>query len=145
MSVRPIPEGYHAVTPYLVCDELPRVLEFLEAGLGAAVTERMPGPDGEVTHAEVQVGDSRVMLGAARGETRAQPGMLYLYVEDADAAWKRAVDAGGEVVQEPADQFYGDRVGAVADPGGNSWWFATRKGDLTREELAARAAEAGKA
>ncbi|MFN3327089.1 MAG: VOC family protein [Bryobacteraceae bacterium] len=101
----------------------------------------MPGPDGAVMHAEVKVGDSRVMLGGARKEWGAMPGVLCVYVEDADAVYRKAIEAGGTSIKESADQFYGDRHGGVKDPAGNMWWIATHIEDVPEEEMRRRAAE----
>jgi len=144
MAVKPIPDGYHSVTPYLVVKGIPRLLEFLKKAFGAEVTENVPGPDGNPTHAEVKIGDSRVMMGESRAEHPPMPGMLYLYVTDCDAAYQRAIAAGGASIQPPTDQFYGDRSGAVKDPCGNQWWMATRKENLSPAEIAKRAASAHK-
>ena len=95
--------------------------------------------DGSVMHAEIQVGDCHVMMGEPMGDFTPMPAMLYLYVEDVDAAFKQAVQAGALPVMEPADQFYGDRNGGVKDPSGNLWWLASRKENLSSEEMAERA------
>jgi PhnB protein len=139
MAVRAIPEGYHTVTPYLVVPGVARLLDFLKQAFAATETERMAGPDGAVRHAEVQIGDSRVMMGEAQGAYPPMPAVLQLYVEDVDAAYERAVRAGGTSLEAPADQFYGDRRGGVQDPCGNQWWISTRKEDLSADELARRA------
>jgi uncharacterized glyoxalase superfamily protein PhnB len=97
-------------------------------------------PDGVVMHAEVRIGDSMVMLSDGGGEWKPMPAVLYLYVPDADATYRRALDAGATSVQEPTTQFYGDRHGGVRDPSGNVWWIATRVEDVSPEELQKRAA-----
>lgn len=145
MAVKPIPEGYHSVTPYLVVPGVARLLDFLKQAFGAEVSEEpMRQPDGRVMHAEVKIGDSRVMMGEPTGQWTPMPASLYLYVEDVDAVYARAVKVGGSSVMEPADQFYGDRHGGVKDPSGNIWWVATRKENLSSEELKRRAAEYAK-
>jgi PhnB protein len=136
----PIPQGFHTVTPYLVVSDAAKLLDFLQRAFGATERFRMPGPDGSVAHAEMQIGDSIVMLGQPQGENRTMKAMLYLYVPDVDATFKKAVDAGAISVREPADQFYGDRSGAVKDPGGNEWWIATHKEDVTPQEMERRMA-----
>ena len=141
-KVQAVPDGFHSVTPYLVVDDVASVLEFIVQAFGADVTEKMEVPGAGLMHAEVQIGDSRVMLGQARDGYPAMPSMLYLYVEDCDAAFDRAVGAGGAVVREPEDQFYGERSGGVRDPGGNQWWFGTRLEIVSAEEAAKRAGEA---
>src|SRR6266511_6228386 len=114
MAVTPIPEGYHTVTPYLVVQGVPKLIDFLKQAFDAQEIMRMPRPDGTIMHAEVRVGDSAVMMGEARGEFKPMPGSLYLYVDDTDATYQRALQAGATSLMEPADQFYGDRHGA--------WW-----------------------
>jgi uncharacterized glyoxalase superfamily protein PhnB len=139
MAVRPIPEGYHAVTPYLVVQGVPKLLDFLKQAFGAHEIMRMPRPDGTIMHAEVRIGDSAVMMGEAMGDHKPRPSCLYLYVEDADATYRRALQAGATSTMEPADQFYGDRNAGVADPVGNEWWIATHIEDVPPDELARRA------
>lgn len=142
MSVAPIPPGFHTVTPYLVVTDATAQLTFLEKALAGEVQEVMRTPDGAVMHAQVRVGDSIVMLGQASGENAARPSMLYLYVEDVDAWYARAVEHAGTSVQEPRDEFYGDRTAAVEDANGNQWYFATHVEDVAPEEIERRAAEA---
>lgn len=144
MAVKPIPEGYHTVTPYLVVPGAAKLIEFLRHVFDAQEIERMARPDGTVMHAEVRIGDSVVMMGEASGEKPAMPAMLYLYVKDCDATYKRALQAGAISVMEPADQFYGDRNAAVKDASGNQWWMATHVEDVPPEEMARRARERGK-
>ncbi len=138
-NVKPIPDGYHTVTPYLVVEGVAELIDFLKQAFDAVETERIPGPDGKVGHGEVRIGDSVVMLGEASGEWKPMPGMIYLYVNDTDATYKRALDAGATSVMEPADQFYGDRNAGVKDASGNMWWIATRKENVSPEELRKRA------
>lgn len=140
-TVKPIPEGYHTVTPYLVVEGANRLLAFLEAAFGAKVLHRTDRPDGEVAHAEIQIGDSRVMLSGSQPQWPALPCALYLYVEDCDALHAQALAAGAKSTQEPADMFYGDRHGGVIDPAGNQWWIATHIEDVSPEELERRSAE----
>ena len=143
MSVNPIPDGYHTVTPYLVAEGVAKLLDFLQAAFDAEVKERIDMPGGGVAHAEVRIGDSMVMMGEAYGDHKPMPCGLYLYVEDVDAVYAKAIEAGGTSEREPADQFYGDRNGGVIGPCGNHWWIGTHIEDLTEEELARRAAEHG--
>ncbi len=137
MAVKPIPDGYTTVTPYLVVDGAEKLLDFVKQAFGAEELFRMDGPDGTIGHAEVKIGDSIVMLGNSDGSAsgKAMPSTIYLYVEDADATYGRAIDAGGASVEEPADQFYGDRRSAVRDPLGNQWFIATHVEDPTPEEM----------
>lgn len=140
--MKPIPDGYHVVTPYLVAAGAARLIEFLKQAFDAEETERLAAPGGLIGHAEVRIADSAIMIGDARPDVPAMPTMLYLYVHDADAIYHRALAAGATSLQPPTDQFYGDRSGAVVDPAGNQWWIATRIEDLTKDELARRAAAA---
>lgn len=139
-EINPIPDGFHRVTPYLVCDDVSKLLDFVARAFYAEVKEKMEVPSGTVMHADVLIGDSHVMMGQACEGNPAMPSMLYLYVEDCDAAFQKAIGAGAESIQEPADQFYGDRSGGVRDPLGNQWWFGTRIENVPPEELARRAA-----
>lgn len=144
-QVKPVPDGYHTVTPYLTVKDAAAQLEFLTRAFGAVETYRMRGPDGAVRHAEVRIGDSMVMVGQARDEWQPRPASLYLYVPDVDATYRSAVAAGGRTIQEPTTHFYGDRSGAVEDAEGNSWWIATHVEDVPPEEIGRRAAAQGQA
>lgn len=144
MAVKPIPEGYHSVTPYLVVPRVSALIDFLKRAFDARETYRMPRADGTVMHAEVRIGDSNIMLGEPMGEWKPMPASVYLYVEDADAVYRRAIESGATSLMEPADQFYGDRHGGVQDPSGNHWWIATHKEDVAPEELSRRAEAAMK-
>lgn len=139
-SVKPIPDGYHAVTPYLVVHDAKKLIDFMRQAFDAKEIERMTMPDGSIGHAEVRISDSVMMLGEARGETwKPMPSSIYLYVTDCDAVYKQALEAGATSLMEPKDQFYGDRSGSVTDPVGNHWFIATHKEDLSKEELDKRA------
>ncbi len=137
-TVRPIPEGYHTVTPYLIAADAHRLLEFLEKAFDAKVLFRSLRETGEVGHAELQIGDSRLMLSGSQPQWPAMPCAIYLYVENCDALYAQAIAAGAKAIQEPADMFYGDRHGGVTDPVGNQWWIATHIEDVSHEELARR-------
>lgn len=130
MTVKAIPEGYHTVTPYLVTTDAARVLEFAKQAFGAVEVERHDDEQGRIQHAAIRIGDSMVMLGESSGDWKAMPAMLYLYVPDADATYRRAIEAGGTTVREPRDEVYGDRSGGVQDPAGNQWWIATHIEDV---------------
>ena len=132
------PEGYHAVTPYLVVQDIEVLITFLKETFDAEETEHVAGSDGTTRHAEVRIGDSVVMMGAARGR-QPVPGMLYVYTEDVDAAYSRALKAGGESIAQPENQFYGDRTAGVTDSQGNIWYMATRVENLSEEERRERA------
>ncbi|HSD19408.1 MAG TPA: VOC family protein [Anaeromyxobacter sp.] len=146
--VKPIPDGYHSVTPYLIVKDAPRALEFYKAAFGATELMRMTQPDGRVGHAEVRIGDSPVMLadefpeiGAKSPQTIGGTAVsLMIYVPDVDAVVGQAVAAGAKLTRPVADQFYGDRIGGVTDPFGHAWFIATHKEDVPPEELARRAA-----
>ena len=142
--VKAIPEGYHTITPYLVVENPGRLIDFLTRAFGARETERIAQPDGSIMHAEVRIGDSAVMMGGAGSQHPAKLAGLYLYVEDVDAAYAKALQAGATSITAPADQFYGDRSAGVTDPAGNTWWIATHIEDVPREQLASRAEAAMK-
>jgi uncharacterized glyoxalase superfamily protein PhnB len=141
MAVQPIPDGFHTVTPYLVVEEVPRLIEFLAAAFGGEETARTTAPDGRIMHAQVKIGDSVVMMGGATEEFPALQTAIYLYVEDTDATYERAVQAGGESLFEPDDQFYGDRMAGVRGPAGNFWWIATHVEGVDPDQVERRAAE----
>ena len=134
MSVKPIPEGFHAVTPYLTLRDAGKVIDFLKSAFDAEFQN-----DGKIMHAEVKIGDSRVMITEASERAPASVSTLYLYVPDVDRVYQQAIRAGGKSVMEPADMFYGDRSGGVKDASGNSWFVATHKQDFSRDELKKRA------
>src|SRR3990170_756028 len=139
MAVKPIPEGYHSVTPYLVVKNAAGLIDFMKEALVAEETFRMPGPGGVIMHAEMRIGDSMVMLADAAGaENPPMPAMIHLYVQDADGVYKRALQLGATSLREPADQFYGDRSAGVKDAFGNQWWIATHVEDVPPEEMERR-------
>jgi PhnB protein len=138
--VKPVPEGYHTVTPFLNVKHCAEAIAFYQKAFGAEEKMRMPGPGGAIMHAEIQIGDSRIMLSEAMQLAPTQSS-IFLYVNDCDALWKRAVAAGATVKMELADQFWGDRFGTLEDRFGNSWSIATHKEDVTPEEAMKRGAE----
>ena len=143
MPVKPIPDGYHTVTPYLMVKDAAKLLTFLHKAFDAKeMSPAMKAPDGTIHHAEISIGNSPIMLSEATGEHKPMPTMLYLYVEDVDSTYKKAVAAGGISIREPEDQFYGDRSGGVSDHCGNQWWIGTHIEDVPPEELGKRAAAA---
>ncbi|HVH15946.1 MAG TPA: VOC family protein [Candidatus Angelobacter sp.] len=135
---KPIPQGYHTATPYLAVQGVPRLMTFLRQAFNAEEREKMMTPDGRVSHAEMKIGDSIIMMGEPTGESRSMPGMIYLYLDDTDAAYKRALQAGATSLREPTNMFYGDRNAAVTDPVGNQWWIATHVEDVPPEEMQRR-------
>lgn len=138
MAVQPVPEGYHTVTPYLIVEDVARLIDFLRQAFGAKEISRHARPDGSIMHAEVRIGDSVVMIGGATDEIEPLPGMLHLYVEDADALYKRALEAGATSLRAPEDQFYGDRSAGVQEASGVKWWIHTHIEDVPPEELRER-------
>ena len=150
-AARPIPRGYEGVTPYLIVKGAAAAIEFYKKALGAAELYRLPMPDGRVGHAELRVGSAIVMLADEFPEMDAKspgafggtPVSLLLYVPEVDAAVARAVAAGARVKRPVKDQFYGDRSGTFEDPFGHVWTLATRKEDLTPEEINRRMAATG--
>ncbi|MFZ0883282.1 MAG: VOC family protein [Candidatus Acidiferrales bacterium] len=142
--VKAIPEGYHSVSPSLTCKDAARAIEYYKRAFNAQEIMRMPSPDGKISHAELQIGDSRIFLNDVMGPMTAAssgtPGMsLFLYVEDADTTFNNAVKAGGKVDMALENQFWGDRYGKLTDPFGHQWGIATHVEDLTPEEIDKRA------
>ena len=152
MAVKPIPDGYHAVTPYLAINGAVRALDFYKRAFGAKELMRVEAPGGKVGQAEIQIGDSRIMLADEFPEMGfkgpdtlgGSPVMIHLYVEDVDATASQAIAAGAKEVKAVQDQFYGDRSGTFSDPFGHVWTVATHKEDLSSEEMQKRASEAMK-
>jgi PhnB protein len=142
--VSPIPDGYPSVIPYLLVEDAQKLLDFVQRVFGAIEGDRTTGPSGEIQHTEFRIRDSVVMLSQARGEWKAAPATLYVYVPDIDATYRRAVEAGATSLSEPADQFYGDRSGGVKDNQGITWWIGSHIEDVSPEEIQRRAAAAGK-
>jgi PhnB protein len=146
-----VPAGLHTVTPHLIMNDTSSALDWYEKALGAEIVSRSPGPDGKIMHAEMRIGNSHIYLNDEMGGGKSlktlggSPISLWLYVDDCDALFNRAVAAGAKVAAGPmgalADQFWGDRTGMVTDPEGYVWTIATRKEDLTPEELNRRAEE----
>ena len=138
-----IPKGYHTVTPSLVVAGAARAIDFYKKALGAEEIMRFPGPDGKIMHAEIRVGDSVIMLmdempeqgGKGPKSFGGTPVGFFVYGDNVDVAWKRAVDAGAKEIMPLADQFWGDRTGCLEDPFGHKWWLAQHIQDLTPEEL----------
>ncbi len=148
-KVQPIPEGYPRVTPYLCVDGAGAAIEFYSRVLGATERMRMPAPDGKIGHAEVQIGDSVIMISDEMPEmgfigprtVGGTPVGLSVYVEDVDAVFDRAVKAGAKALRPVEDQFYGDRSGTFEDPFGHMWNVASHIEDVSPDEMARRAAE----
>jgi PhnB protein len=146
-GAKPVPDGYHSITPQLTLDRAAQTIDWYKKALGAEELSRSAGPDGKIMHAELKIGDSRFMVNDVMAGYKGphayggSPASLWLYVENSDALFNRAVGAGATVQMPLADQFWGDRGGAVADPEGYTWWIATRKENLTQAEMQQRAAE----
>jgi PhnB protein len=138
MTVRPVPEGYYTVTPWLISRDTARLIDYLKAAFGAEELDRFVNEDGSIGHAEVRIGDSVVMLFDAKPDWPPTPGFLRLFVDDARAAHRRAVAAGGTSVTEVTHLFFGDLVGRVRDPLGNLWWIQTHVEDVGPEEMQRR-------
>lgn len=139
MAVKPIPDGYHTVTPYLIVSDVAGLIDFLQQVFDAREPNSFQDPDGRIAHAEIRIGDSVVMMGQASGDFAPMPAMLHLYLEDVDAVYQRALSAGATSLREPTDEFYGDRSAGVQDAFGNQWWLATHVEDVPAEELQKRA------
>ena len=148
MKTKPIPKGYHAITPYLSVQGAASAIAFYKKAFGAKEIMRMPGPGGTIGHAEIQIGDSRIMLADEFPEMNFRgpravggtPVNIHLYVQDADKIAKKAVAAGAKLMRPVADQFYGDRSGSLEDPFGHIWHIATHVEDIPMKELKKRAA-----
>jgi PhnB protein len=143
--VKAIPEGYHTVTPYLVVHDAAKAIDFYKRAFDATELFRMEGPPGKIGHAELQIGDSKIMLADEMGAGAGSPksvggttGGIFLYVKDVDSAFNKAVSAGAKVDMPLADQFWGDRYGKLSDPFGHSWSMATHKEDVAPEEMKKR-------
>ena len=147
MSVQRVPEGYHTVTPYLVVDDAAGAIEYYERAFGAKERVRMDTPDGRIGHAELEIGDSLVMLSDPFPQASTRPpselggtsASVFLYVEDVDAVVKKAADEGATITMEVENQFWGDRFGTITDPFGHVWSIATHVEDVPPEEIAERA------
>ena len=143
MARKSPPAGYHSVTPTIVVRGADKAIDFYKRAFGAEEVDRMAGPDGKIMHAEIRIGDSIVMLGEESPQwgtlsplsTKGIPGSLHIYVDDADAAFSRAISAGATVRYPLEDAFWGDRYGKVTDPFGHEWGIATRVKDLTPQEM----------
>jgi len=139
-----IPKGYHTVTAHLTLDNAAEAIEWYKKGLGAEEGPRAVGPDGKIMHSELLIGDSRIMVndammgGKGPKAMGGSPASLWIYTEDCDAMFNRAVGAGAEVRMPMTDQFWGDRCGTLTDPNGYSWTIATHKEDLTPDEIKTR-------
>ncbi len=150
MAVKPIPEGYHSVTPYLIIKGAADAIEFYKKAFGATELFRFPAPDGKIGHAEIKIGDSPIMLADEFAEMgykgpRAlggSPVSLMIYLEDVDTVFNRAVEAGASVKEAVQDKFYGDRTGTLTDPFGHVWHVSTHKEDVSMEEMEERAKQA---
>lgn len=142
-TTQAVPKGYHTVTPSLVVAGAAKAIEFYKKALGAEETSRFPAPDGSIMHAEIRIGDSIIMLGDEMPEQGGRspksyggtPVSLFIYRDNVDAAWKRAIDAGAKTIAPLADQFWGDRAGCIEDPFGHRWWLVQHIKDMSQKEL----------
>jgi len=141
---RPIPDGYHSITPTLTVRDAAKAIEFYKNAFNAQEMNRFPGPDGKgIMHAEIKIGDSRIMLNEESPQmnnkspqsTGGPTGGIFLYVENADGVYNKAVSAGGKVTMPIDDAFWGDRAGGIEDPFGHRWMIATHKKDMTTQEM----------
>ncbi len=139
MAADSIPEGFHSVTPYLTASDATLLVQFILKAFAGTECERILRPDGSIMNSQVRIGDSLVMIGEPQGEWKPQPSILYLYVEDVDAIYLRALAAGGDSVLAPNTTFWGDRTACVKDFANNQWWIATRRENLKPDEVQKRA------
>jgi uncharacterized glyoxalase superfamily protein PhnB len=143
----PLPQGYQTITPMICFEDTKKAIAWYEKALGAKQLSLSPGPDGKIMHAEIQIGSSRLMLhdemmGSKSAKTLGgTPITLWAYVDDCDALFDRAVNAGAKATMPVENQFWGDRGGTIEDPFGLAWWIATHKEELTPAEIESRAAE----
>ena len=140
MTPSTVPEGFHTVTPFLVVQDASALISFLKQAFEANEYHRTTDQDESITHAQLQIGDSVVMLSDARGEFKAMPGTLYLYVDDVDVVYQRAIQAGATSLREPVDESYGDRVAGIRDMCGNQWWIGAHKETGRRYKMMRRQA-----
>ena len=140
MAVKAIPDEYHTIQAYLIVDGAAKLIDFIKSAFDGQERSRMPGPDGKVMHAELQIGDSVLMLADANDAIEAMPATVLLYVDGVDAVYKQALAAGATSVRGPEDMFYGDRSAGVRDPFGNRWWIHTHVEDVQPEEMERRQA-----
>jgi uncharacterized glyoxalase superfamily protein PhnB len=138
MAVKAIPEGYENVIPFLVCKDTDKVIDFCQKAFDAKLTECIKSNSGVITHAEIRIRNSTIMLSEASETYPPLPVMLYIYFEDVDTVYKKAVDAGGISLREPTNEFYGDRSCGVKDVSGNQWWMASHVEDVSPEEMTER-------
>ncbi len=146
-NVSPVPPGYNSVTPYLVVSDAAKAIEFYKQAFGATEVSRMEGPHGKIGHAELRIGNSMLMLSdempgwgnPSPATLGGSPVSLFLYLEDVDSVYSRALQAGAQSTMEPTDQFWGDRYGKIIDPFGHNWGLATHVEDVSPEEIARRA------
>ena len=139
MAVKHIPEGYHTITPYLIVEGADKLLEFIQNTFDGKVMVNMQDDKGRISHAELKIGDSMLMLAEASEQWKATKTLLYLYVENIDGTFQKALDGGATSVKEPKDEFYGDRSATVKDAFGNLWGIATHIEDVPEEEIQKRA------
>ena len=144
MAVNPIPDNYPRVIPYLIIKDVVKMQQFLKDVFDAIIIETMALADGTVNHGEVRIGDSVIMMGKASDDYPPKPSMIYIYVEDVDAIFKKAISLGAKSIMEPADMFYGDRNGGFEDEQGISWWVASHIKDVSKEEMQKLNAERAK-
>jgi PhnB protein len=150
MATKPIPEGYHTLTPYLAVSDAAQAIQYYKKAFGAKERVRMDAPGGKIGHAELEIGDALLMLADQFPQASTKPptelggtsASIFMYVEDVDAVVKQAVDEGATITMEVVDQFWGDRFGSIKDPFGHSWSIATHVEDVPPAEMAERAKEA---
>jgi PhnB protein len=147
MATKPIPDGYHSVTPYLIIKGAADAIEYYKKAFGATELFRFPAPGGKIGHAEIKIGDSPIMLADEFPEMGYKspktlggtPVSIMIYVEDVDTVFKQAISAGGKEQRPVKDQFYGDRLGTLEDPFGHQWHVSTHKEDISLDEMEKRA------
>ncbi len=137
-TVKPIPEGFHTITPYFIVNDGAKFIDFLKEAFNAIENHRSVTAEGRIMHAQLKIGDSYLMIGEATGEWKSMACTIYMYMPDVDSVYSKALKAGGRTLREPADEFYGDRVCGIEDSFGNQWWIATHIEDVSPEEMKKR-------
>jgi len=144
MSIKPIPDGYSNVIPFLICNGAGKVIEFCQKVFDAKISDMHKMDNGTIMHAAIHIRDSAIMLSDGSPQFPAMPSMLHIYVQDVDSVYKKAIAAGGVSLREPTNEFYGDRSAGVKDHSGNQWWIGAHIEDVSPEEMEKRPKEMGK-
>ena len=140
-KINPVPQGFHTITPYFIVNNADKFIDFIKEAFGAVENHRSVTHEGRIMHAQLKIGDSFIMMGESAGEWKPMPCTIYMYVPDVDSVYDKALKTGGKKLREPANEFYGDRIGGVEDPWGNQWWISTHVEDVSPGEMKKREEE----